>query len=578
MIDHSQWWGYFAASPTPFTADGSIDYALFEELIAWFLSNKPQGFVANGTTGEWYAQDTAERIRIAEVAREHVPTDTPLLIGINSILPSETIELGNAAASIGVDGVLVSLPPSRRFSQQDIETFYAHIAASIDLPILIYNLPGYVGVDLTAPTLQRLLVIDGIVGVKDNTPSASNRVETLKLLGKDHAIFSDVLEPSSAEVFKQGYGRGQIGSAMPLGAPLAEAFADLAKGNTNSIDELVTTFSRFKQDITAVIEPGLPWHFYIKLLMKLSGTDAGHPRFPATLPGADSPIGVALENVLRTFNLAHCTSRVEHPTTCVSERNSTMRMNYFTTADKSLPALFLGTSLGAEASMWDEQIERLQHKYFIVRFELRGHGKSPLSPDTPTIDDFADDVIAIADELGIDTFAYCGLSIGGAIGQSLAARYPNRLTSLVLSSTGLTILSAPMLEERAQRVMAEGTGWIADASATRWFADGFRAAQPDTVEQQMHHLRTMDPQGYAHACLALSTFNGHTLAPSIVTPTLVIAGDEDIATSAADGEALAAAIPGATFAVLKGAAHLCNVEQPEEFSKLVDDHIQASSS
>lgn len=255
-----------------------------------------------------------------------------------------------------------------------------------------------------------------------------------------------------------------------------------------------------------------------------------------------------------------------------------MKINYFTSGDSSLPPLFLGTSLGAEASMWDPQVERLQEKYHIVRFELRGHGKSPLSPETPTIDEFADDVIEIADALGIEKFAFCGLSIGGAIGQSLGARYPDRLTALVLSSTGLIILNAPMLEDRARRVVSEGTGWIADSSATRWFASSFREEHPEIVEQQMHHLRTMNPQGYADACLALSTFDGNTFAPSITTPTLVIAGEQDVATSAEDGEALAQAIPGAKFVVLTSVAHICNVEKPDVFSQLVDDHIREFNS
>ena len=69
-----------------------------------------------------------------------------------------------------------------------------------------------------------------------------------------------------------------------------------------------------------------------------------------------------------------------------------------------------------------------------------GHGASPIGSKTPSIDDFADDVISIADDLGVDRFAFCGLSIGGVIGQSLGARYPDRLNSLVLASTGLTIL------------------------------------------------------------------------------------------------------------------------------------------
>lgn len=253
-----------------------------------------------------------------------------------------------------------------------------------------------------------------------------------------------------------------------------------------------------------------------------------------------------------------------------------MAVHYSSAGDPSQPTLILGTSLGADASMWDPQRQHLAEAFHLVTFDMRGHGRSPVSPETPTIDDFADDVIAIADALGVRQFAFCGLSIGGTIGQSLGARYPDRLSALVLSATGMTIMTPPELEKRADRVLAEGMQWIADVSASRWFTEAFVNDHPEIVQRHMRHLREMNPQGYAHACLALSTFDGHASAGRISVPTLVISGDLDIATPVEKGRALAAAIPGARFELMPDASHLCNVEAPELFSKLVKDHIQAA--
>jgi len=238
--------------------------------------------------------------------------------------------------------------------------------------------------------------------------------------------------------------------------------------------------------------------------------------------------------------------------------------------------VILGSSLGTDRSMWDEQLPLFPRTWNIVPFDLRGHGASPLSPQTPTIDDFADDVIAIADDLGVDRFAFCGLSIGGAIGQNLAARYPDRVSSLVLASTGLTILTPQGLVERSQRVLDEGTAWIADVSASRWFTERFRSEHPKIVDAKMDHLRRMVGRAYSDACLALAGFDGHEVAASISAPTLVLAGEDDLATPPAGSAELASAIAGAELRSLPDSAHLCNVEQPELFTELVRQHVESN--
>lgn len=239
------------------------------------------------------------------------------------------------------------------------------------------------------------------------------------------------------------------------------------------------------------------------------------------------------------------------------------------------PTIILASSLGTDRTMWREQARSLPRDWNVVTFDLRGHGSSALSPATPSIDDFADDVVAIADALGAERFAFCGLSIGGAIGQSLAARHPGRVSSLVLASTGLTILSEQALRERADRVLREGTGWIADLSATRWFTEEFRTGHPEVVAAELDHLRRMAPRAYADACLALAGFDGRRTASSVAVPTLVLSGEQDLATSPAGSAELAAAIPGAVLRSLPGCAHICNVEKPELFTALVQQHVEA---
>lgn len=238
------------------------------------------------------------------------------------------------------------------------------------------------------------------------------------------------------------------------------------------------------------------------------------------------------------------------------------------------PTVIFGSSLGADGRMWKDQVEAISGAWNTITFDLRGHGKSPLSATTPTIDAFADDVIAIADRLGVERFSYCGLSIGGTIGQSLGARYPHRIQSLVLAATGLTILTPQGLAERAARVRAEGMNWIAEVSASRWFTEEFRRTSPSKVEEKMAVMRSMNPEGYAGACLALAGFNGESLARRVVAPTLVIAGADDVATPPASGEKLAASIGGARYELIPAASHLCNMEQPEKFNALLQAHLK----
>jgi 4-hydroxy-tetrahydrodipicolinate synthase len=281
MRDHFNWRGYFAAAPTPFDRGGALDPGRLRDVLAWFLEQRAHGVVVNGTTGEWVAQTVEERKTVLEIARETVGPETPLLVGIGSIRPDETVALGQHAAEAGADGALVTIPPSRWLRDDEIFDFFAAMARQIPLPLLVYNVPVVAGADLSTELLTRLVTIDGIVGVKDNTPSPEHRIKTLRKLGGEHAIFSDVLEASTFPVFSEDrVGRGQIGSGMPLGSRLADAFELVWRGELDQARLIVEDLMAFKAAVVEVLGPGQPWHAQSKALMVAAGVDAGFPRFP----------------------------------------------------------------------------------------------------------------------------------------------------------------------------------------------------------------------------------------------------------------------------------------------------------
>jgi len=298
-----EWRGYFAAAPTPFDRGGALDPGRLREVLAWFVGQRPHGLVVNGTTDEWVAQSVDERQKVLEIARGAVGFEIPLLVGIGSIRPDDSVILGRHAAEIGADGALLTIPPARWLRDDEIFEFYASMAQQIPLPLLVYNVPAVVGYDLETELLSRLLAVDGIVGVKDNTPSGQRRINTLRDLGEHHAIFSDVLEPTAFPVFAhERRGRGQIGSGMPMGSRLADAFEFVWRGEIDQARLIVDDLKEFKSAVVEVLGRGQPWHAQIKALMFAAGVDAGFPRFPTASVRDDESAMARLTAIVEKFS------------------------------------------------------------------------------------------------------------------------------------------------------------------------------------------------------------------------------------------------------------------------------------
>ena len=191
------------------------------------------------------------------------------------------------------------------------------------------------------------------------------------------------------------------------------------------------------------------------------------------------------------------------------------------------PVVVLGPSLGTTWEMWDSVADALSASYRVVRYDTRGHGRSPVPAGPYAVGELADDVLGVVDALGVDRFAMVGLSLGGAVAQTLAITRPERLTAAVLCCTVPTFGGPSTWDERAATVRSSGMAAIAEATRGRWFTDEFRAAHPDEVERHIGMLTSVDPEGYAGCCAALGGFDVTASLGEITAPVRVVAGVAD---------------------------------------------------
>jgi 3-oxoadipate enol-lactonase len=240
------------------------------------------------------------------------------------------------------------------------------------------------------------------------------------------------------------------------------------------------------------------------------------------------------------------------------------------------PPLLMGGSLGTALAMWEPQLG-LARGARLIRFDHRGHGGSPAPAGPYSIADLGGDVLALLDRLGLERASYCGLSIGGMVGQWLAIHAPERIEKLILICTSAHLPPQSAWRERAGLVRAAGTpAVVADAVLTRWFTAPFAAANPDLVARHRAMIVGTSAEGYAGCCEAIGALDLRSGLPGVTAPTLVIAGAQDPSIPPQHGREIATAIPGSRLELLDPAAHLSSVERPDEVTHLIADHLVAS--
>jgi len=230
------------------------------------------------------------------------------------------------------------------------------------------------------------------------------------------------------------------------------------------------------------------------------------------------------------------------------------------------PTLVLSNSLATTLELWDDNVAALVQRYRILRYDHRGHGRSPVPAGPYTVEELAEDVLQLIDELGLERVSFCGLSLGGAVGMALALRVPERLERLVLCCTSAQFAPPEKWLERARTARSDGLEPLVNATLGRWFTPTFRTARPEAVARLRDQFLATPREGYAACCDALADWDARERLRSIAVPTLAIAAAKDPSTPPEQLELIAAAIPGAELVVVPDAAHLVNVERPEAFA------------
>jgi 3-oxoadipate enol-lactonase len=241
-------------------------------------------------------------------------------------------------------------------------------------------------------------------------------------------------------------------------------------------------------------------------------------------------------------------------------------------------SLVLAPSLGTELSMWETLASSLADRFQVIRYDLRGHGGSPVPAGPYSIAELGADLVALLDRLGLERASLCGISIGGMSAMWVAAHAAGRVDRLVVccSSAQLDPEAQSRYAERAAIVREYGVEAIADAVVARWFTPAFTGAHSDVVQRMRTELIATPREGYAGCCEALAAMDLRAALPSIRAPTLVIAGREDPALPPRHSDGIAKAIPGARLEVVPEAAHLANIEQPTMVDELIAGHLEAN--
>ena len=249
------------------------------------------------------------------------------------------------------------------------------------------------------------------------------------------------------------------------------------------------------------------------------------------------------------------------------------RVDLAASAPADPSTVVLTGSLGSTLHMWEPQVAALSAGYRLVRFDTRGHGHSPVVDGGCTIDDLADDLLALIDRLGVERIHLVGLSLGGMTSMRLAARNPDRICSLAVLCSSTSLRPAQGWLDRAATVRRLGAQAVADTVVGRWFTPAF-LEQHDHVATYRDMIASTPAEGYAACCEAIADIDLRADLSRITAPTLVLGGVQDPVTPPPELEAIAAGIANATLRWLDPAAHLASAERPEEVNAALLQHFQ----
>ncbi len=236
---------------------------------------------------------------------------------------------------------------------------------------------------------------------------------------------------------------------------------------------------------------------------------------------------------------------------------------------RGIPLIFIN-SLGCDLRMWEPVLPAFTGRFHVIRYDKRGHGRSEVPTGPYTIRDHSNDLMALVENLDLESAILVGISVGGMIAMDFALQHPGRVLALALADTGPVIGTPAGWDERIRAVQTRGLTGMAEIITSRWFLPDFQKSHPSEYFRYIEMLSYASPEGYIATCAALRDADLRTEIPAITAPALALCGAQDPVVTPEQTRAWAACLPNARSRVIQNASHLPCIEQPEAFAGVIN--------
>ncbi len=235
------------------------------------------------------------------------------------------------------------------------------------------------------------------------------------------------------------------------------------------------------------------------------------------------------------------------------------------------------TGIANDLSMWDGQMPALEREFRILRYDLRGHGRTPATKSPYTIELLVQDLVELLDQLSINKTHLVGLGLGGALVQAAAIRYPEYVGKLVPCCCRAKMVPdfAVLWHKLRETVQQNGVESIVEPTVQRWFSEEFKKAHPDVLQSVRDMIRRTTLEGYMGVTAAFLGLDLESDLHRIKSPTHYLSGAEDkLGGPPALMEGFASKVPGAIHSSVPGAAHIANIQNPTGFNRALTKFLK----